>query len=122
MDKRWRCLLTSVEALLHLSSPAYNERATALFFAICLQSFYNFQHPSSHNPQKSDIGFHDHRVYFIIIHKTPTLCVGRVHTSSYCKTMTLTSSSTGVDSFFNKSNIRALQFTCTKYISCKVIV
>lgn len=80
----------------------------------CLQSFYNFQHPSSHNPQKSDIGFHDHRVYFIIIHKNPTLCVGRVHTSSYCKTMTLTSA--GVVLFFNKNNIIAkMQFTC---ISC----
>lgn len=29
VDKGWRCLLTSVEALLHLSSPAYNERAIA---------------------------------------------------------------------------------------------
>lgn len=109
MDKRWRCLLTSVEALLHLSSPAYNERATAY------NPFTTFSIPeSSHNPKKSDIGFHDHRVYFIIIHKNPTLCVGRVHTSSYCKTMTLTSA--GVVLFFNKNNIIAkMQFTC---ISC----
>lgn len=40
--------------------------------------------------------------------------VGRVHTSSYCKTMTLTSA--GVVLFFNKNNIIAkMQFTC---ISC----
>lgn len=90
-----------------------------VFFAICLQSFYNFQHPSFHNPQKSDIGFHDQRVYFIIIHKNPALCVGRVHTSSYCKTVTLTS--TGVVSFFNKNDMKALQFTCRKYISCKFV-
>lgn len=120
MDKGWRCLLTSVEALLHLSRhPPTTNVPSLVFFAICLQSFYNFQHPSFHNPQKSDIGFHDQRVYFIIIHKNSALCVGRVHTSSYCKTVTLTS--TGVVSFFNKNDMKALQFTCRKYISCKFV-
>lgn len=60
------------------------------------------------------------RVYFILIHKNPAHCVGRVHTSSYCKTVTLTS--TGVVSFFNKNDIKALQFTCRKDISCFVTV
>lgn len=119
MDKGWRCLLTSVEALLHLSSPAYNERAIACLLCHLLTILLHFQHPSFHNPQKSDIGFHDQRVYFIIIHKNPALCVGRVHTSSYCKTVTLTS--TGVVSFFNKNDMKALQFTCRKYISCKFV-
>lgn len=79
--------------------------------------FTTFSIPHSITPKNLTLVFT--RVYFIIIHKNPALCVGRVHTSSYCKTVTLTS--TGVVSFFNKNDMKALQFTCRKYISCKFV-